>query len=90
MLPFVGQLKGTHLCMFHKQVQMYLVESFMFYRKTKKDADLDKKTGIVTHVSQRPTHSPSWEEMVTLNLNEKSEDESKCIRVSEIKSEYWV
>ena len=46
--------------------------------KTKTDDDADKKTGVVSHVSQRPTHSPYWGESVTVNMDgDKAGDESK-------------
>ena len=52
----------------------------IIYRKKGKDEELDKKTGLATHVALRPTHSPIWEEMLTLNVDgKKTEDESKYI-----------
>ena len=43
-------------------------------RKTERDEDNNKKTGVTTHVSVRPTHSPAWLEMLTLNLDDKKAD----------------
>lgn len=49
----------------------------VLFSKTKLQEDGSKKSTAVTHASIRPTHSPSWEEMVTLNIDEKTaEDQS--------------
>ncbi|XP_045214999.2 coiled-coil domain-containing protein 33-like isoform X2 [Mercenaria mercenaria] len=56
--------------------------------KTKKLEDSNKKSSAVTHASVRPTHSPSWEEMVTLNLDEKTaEDEILVVSVGDAQSQ---
>ncbi|XP_071130011.1 coiled-coil domain-containing protein 33-like isoform X3 [Mytilus edulis] len=40
--------------------------------KSKTDDDKNVKTGASTHTSLRPTTAPSWEELVTVNFEEKS------------------
>ena len=51
-----------------------------FFRKTQKLEDNNTKSDAVTHASVRPTHAPSWEEMVTLGVDAKTaEDESNQI-----------
>ncbi|CAG2198416.1 unnamed protein product [Mytilus edulis] len=40
--------------------------------KSKTDDDTNVKTGAATHTSLRPTTAPSWEELVTVNFEEKS------------------
>lgn len=42
------------------------------FRKSKTDDDKNVKTGASTHTSLRPTTAPSWEELVTVNFEEKS------------------
>ncbi|XP_060578931.1 coiled-coil domain-containing protein 33-like isoform X2 [Ruditapes philippinarum] len=52
--------------------------------KTKKLEDNNTKSDAVTHTSVRPTHAPSWEEMVTLNINQKTaEDETVVVSVGD-------
>lgn len=59
----------------HKFMLNLLV--MLLCRKTKSMEDGNKKSHVVTHASVRPTHVPTWEEMLTLNLDEKTaEDES--------------
>lgn len=51
---------------------------FTFCRKTKHDDDIGVKARAKTHAVVRPTHVPSWEEMISVEVDEpKSENEGK-------------
>ncbi|KAL4239346.1 Coiled-coil domain-containing protein 33 [Mactra antiquata] len=55
--------------------------------KTKKSEDSGTKNGVSTHPSSRPTHSPSWEEMIRLDVDAKTaEDEVMVVSVADAHS----
>ncbi|XP_074647893.1 coiled-coil domain-containing protein 33-like isoform X2 [Tubulanus polymorphus] len=52
--------------------------------KTKTDEDFSKKSPAVTHSAKRPTYSPTWEEMVTLEVEDiKGKDEVLVLTVAD-------
>ncbi|XP_052782992.1 coiled-coil domain-containing protein 33-like isoform X2 [Mya arenaria] len=54
--------------------------------KTKTGEDRNKKSPAVTH-STRPTHTPSWEEMVSIHVDEKqAQDEEMVVSVGDAAS----
>ena len=54
--------------------------SHFLCRKTKHDDDVGLKARAKTHASVRPTHVPSWEEMISVEIDDaKAENEGDCI-----------
>ena len=49
-------------------------------RKTKHDDDVGLKARAKTHAAVRPTHVPSWEEMISVEIDDaKAENEGDLI-----------
>ncbi|KAK7506446.1 hypothetical protein BaRGS_00002558 [Batillaria attramentaria] len=55
--------------------------------KTKHDDDVGLKARAKTHAAVRPTHAPSWEEMISVELDDaKSESEALVLSVGDVVS----